>query len=426
MRPQVVDAVVIVDGAVRLYGIHRAQTVLHDEHGLFVPVVDGVQGHPQAHRVDGPAPLAGFQVGVFHRGRHGVAVCVLRCQQFFVHRDAAAGIVAEGHKIHRALLQRAVVLRLGVQLHPGALHPLFRPHGVRAAHLHVGKEVVVPVGLLRRPHILRGAGAGVELPCCQHTAHHGIRHFFVRQLYRLCAGHQLVMSGLILDLLHILAGVEHQPCAGKGEMQQHIDLVEGKPVLHLALEAVEQHLAVVDVSIHHAAVLPAAVFFDQGNGGIKVADGDQRLDAVLMALVKNAVVEGKPRLVGPGVIAVGQDAGPRNGQPEALETHLRKQSDIFFIMVIQVNGLVAGVEMRVVAVQHFHIARCHRKTIRAKGGHIHRGKPLAVCLPCALALIGGGSTAPQKTFGKAAHTLYLLICSVPLCGARVLLRFYNI
>ena len=296
-----------------------------------------------------------------------------------------------------------------MQLHPGALHPLFSPHGVSAAHLYIGKEVVVPVCLLRRPHILRGAGAGVELPCRQHTAHHGVRHFFVRQLYRLCAGHQLVMGGLILDLLHILAGVEHQPCAGKGQVQQHVDLIKGEPVLHLAFEAVEQHLAVVDVGVHHAAVFPAAVFFDEGNGSVKVADGDQRLNAVLMALVKNAVVEGQSCLVGLSIVAVGQDAGPCNGQPEALEAHLCKQGDILFIMVIQVNGLVAGVEMCVIAAQHFHIARCHRKTVRAEGGHIHRSQTLAVCLPCTLALVGGGSAAPQKALGKFAHTLYLLV-----------------
>ena len=192
-------------------------------------------------------------------------------------------------------------------------------------------------------------------------------------------------------------------------MQQHIDLVEGEPVLHLALEAVEQHLAVVDVGVHHAAVLPAAVFFDEGNGGVKVADGDQRLDAVLMALVKNAVVEGQSCLVGLSVIAVGQDTRPRNGQPEALEAHLRKQGDVLFIMMIQVDGFVAGVEMRSIAIQHFHIARCHRETVRAEGGHIHRSQTLAVCLPCALALVGGGSAAPQKALGEFAHTLYLLI-----------------
>ena len=34
-------------------------------------------------------------------------------------------------------------------------------------------------------------------------------------------------------------------------------------------------------SIHHPAVFPTAVLFDQGNGGIKVAQGHQRLNAIL-------------------------------------------------------------------------------------------------------------------------------------------------
>ena len=70
-----------------------------------------------------------YQVGVLHRCRHGVAFRILCRHQLLIHRDAAAGIVAEGYKIHRALPQRAVVLGLCVQLHPGALHPLFSPHG---------------------------------------------------------------------------------------------------------------------------------------------------------------------------------------------------------------------------------------------------------------------------------------------------------
>ena len=57
----------------------------------------------------------------------------------------------------------------------------------------------------------------------------------------------------------------------------------------------------------------------------------------------------------------------------------------------------------------FHIARCHRKTVRAEGGYIHRSQTLAVCLPCTLALVGSGSAAPQKALGKFAHTLYLLV-----------------
>lgn len=73
-------------------------------------------------------------------------------------------------------------------------------------------------------------------------------------------------------------------------------------------------------------------------------------------------------------------------------------------MVIQVNGLVAGVIVPVIAFQHFQPAQRHRKTVSAKRGHIHGGKALAARLPCAFALIGSGGTAPQKIFRETAHT----------------------
>ena len=211
------------------------------------------------------------------------------------------------------------------------------------------------------------------------------------------------MGGLVLDLLGILAGVEHKARTGEGQVQQHVDLVEGEPVLHLALVAVEQHFAVVHIGIHHAAVFPAAILFDEGNGGVEVADGDKRLDAIFMALVEHRIVEGKTFFAGLGVVAVRQDAGPRNGQPEALEAHLGKEGDILFVVVVQVDGLMAGVIVLCVAFQHFQLAPGHRHTVRPKGGHIHGGKALAARLPCALALIGGRCAAPQKTFRETAH-----------------------
>ena len=114
MGAQIIDAVAVVDGAVRFHGIHRAKAVLHNEHGLFVPVVDGVQGHAQAHRVDGPAPLAGLEVRVLHGFQHRIAVGLFFCQDLLIRGDAAAGIVAEGDKIHGAFFQDLLIARLGV------------------------------------------------------------------------------------------------------------------------------------------------------------------------------------------------------------------------------------------------------------------------------------------------------------------------
>ena len=228
------------------------------------------------------------------------------------------------------------------------------------------------------------------------------------------------MCSLIFDLLRVFAVVEHKASAGKGKMQQHIDLVEGKPVFHLALVAVKQDAAVVHIGVHHAAVLPAAVLFDEGNGGVEVADGHQRFDAVLMALIKQVFVVLQAFFVGHSIIAVRQDAGPCDGQAVALEAHLRKEGDILFIMVVHIDGLMAGIIVLPVTFQHFQLTPRHRETVRPKGGHIHRSKTLAAVLPCALALIGGCCAAPQKILRKTAHRIYLPVFfyCIPLSPAR--------
>ena len=107
-------------------------------------------------------------------------------------------------------------------------------------------------------------------------------------------------------------------------------------------------------------------------------------------------------------------SGPAIEKPGELAAILNglSEGDVLFIMVIQVNGFMAGIIVLVVALQHFQPTQRHREAVRAKRGHIHGGKALAACLPCALALVGSGGTAPQKIFWKTAHkeTLPILIC----------------
>src|SRR5699024_12135696 len=123
----------------------------------------------------------------------------------------------------------------------------------------------------------------------------------------------------------------------------HIYLVEVQTLFHLVLVACKDGGAVFQVGVDHPAVFPAAVFLDQGDGGVKVADGDQRLYAVLAALVKQAVVKGQALLVGGVVVPVGQDPGPGDGQPVALEARLGNQPDVLLVVVVQVDGLVRRV-----------------------------------------------------------------------------------
>src|SRR5699024_10965284 len=273
------DAVAVMDAAVGLHGIVGAQAVLHNEEGLLVAVVEGVHGGAQALGVDGPAPVAGLEVGVLDAVKDGVALGALLGQQLPVGGHAAAGIVAEGAKVHRARLHVGLVLGGAVQMDAGLLHPLFGPDGVGAPGLGVDEEVVVPVRLQRRPDVVGAAGAGVELAGGQHAAHHGPRHHLVGQTHRFGAGHDLVVGGAVFDFGGVLALFKEDARAHEGQVQQHVDLVEGQPVFHLVLVAGKDGGAVFQVGVDHPAVFPAAVFLDQGDGGVKVADGDQRLDA---------------------------------------------------------------------------------------------------------------------------------------------------
>lgn len=47
-----------------------------------------------------------------------------------------------------------------------------------------------------------------------------------------------------------------------------------------------------------------------------------------MAFIEHGIVEGKALFARLGIIAVWQDAGPCDGQPETPEAHLGKEGDI--------------------------------------------------------------------------------------------------
>ena len=64
------------------------------------------------------------------------------------------------------------------------------------------------------------------------------------QLHGPGAGDNLVVGSLVLDLLLVFTLLKENACAHEGHVQQHINLVEGQPVLHLLLESVEDGGAV--------------------------------------------------------------------------------------------------------------------------------------------------------------------------------------
>ena len=228
------------------------------------------------------------------------------------------------------------------------------------------------------------------------------------QFYGAGAGHDFVVGGPVFDLQFVFTFLKQHARPHERHMEQHIDFIEGQPIVNAPFVPVKDHLAVMQVGINHTSVFPAAVFFDEGDGRIKMANRNERLDAVFAAFIDQAVIEGETGLVGDRIIAVGQDARPCDGKTVDLETHLSKQGDILFVVMIQIDGLVGGIAVFLITGQHFHLPAGDLHSVGTKGDHIYRGKAASIDIVSAFTLVGGGGTAPQKVFGEGTHTKNLL------------------
>ena len=175
-----------------------------------------------------------------------------------------------------------------------------------------------------------------------------------------------------------------------------VDLVEGEPELHLVLVALEDGGAVVLKEADELAGGPPVVLLDQVVGHLVVREGHQRLDAVLGAAVEDAVVEGQARLVGLGVVAVGEDAAPGDGHAEHVEAHLGEQGDVLLVVVVEVDAVVVGIKH-----VRLDVDRDLARLLVAAAGEvvIDRG-PAAIDVPSALELVGGRGAAPIETLGE--------------------------
>ena len=215
------------------------------------------------------------------------------------------------------------------------------------------------------------------------------------------AGDELVVGGQVLDGLLVLAFLKDQTGTHKRQVQNHIDLVEGKPVLHQALVAGENRGREVLVEVDELAVAPTAVLLDEVNRAVEVRDSHEWLDAVLLALAEYILVEGQASLVGLGLVAVGEDAGPSQAHTEGLKAHLGKESDVLFVVVIEIDAGLRGIVIAVLEVEHFTLAGDHRIAFGAMRSHVHVGKAAAVHVVGALALVGSRRAAPQEVITES-------------------------
>lgn len=178
-----------------------------------------------------------------------------------------------------------------------------------------------------------------------------------------------------------------------------IDLVEREPVATLALEMLHDGLGILHVAVNSLARSPAIDFLAHGKRHLVMTQRHERFDAVLMALVHHAIVKRKASRVGLIFESRWEDARPVHRETKDLESHLGEQGDVLFVVMVEIDTIVTGIEL--VGVE---LGRdLARVVMVAVSGHIHATRTLAVYVPGSLELIGSSRAAPKKVFWKNTH-----------------------
>ena len=141
---------------------------------------------------------------------------------------------------------------------------------------------------------------------------------------------------------------------------------------------------------------------------------------MLLALAEHVLVEGQAGLVGLGLVAVGEDAGPGQAHAEGLKAHLGKESDVLLVVMVEIDAGLRGIVVAVLKVEHLALAGDHRVALGAVRGHVHVGQAAAVHVVGALALVGSRRAAPQEVITEShASILSYAACrdfSIPANG----------
>ena len=113
-----------------------------------------------------------------------------------------------------------------------------------------------------------------------------------------------------------------------------------------------------------------------------MGQGDQRLNAVLVQLVEHCIVELQTLFVGDGIITVGEDAAPGDGEANAVDAELLAQLQVDGVLVVEVRSGIGG--------------EAPLGLQKVVPGNL----ALTVSAGLALYLVGSGGAAKDKVLGK--------------------------
>ncbi len=214
-----------------------------------------------------------------------------------------------------------------------------------------------------------------------------------------------------------------------GHVDVDVDLVDVEPVGDQALVARKDHVAEVLEGLQRVAADPAVVLVGQMQRHVEVVERDEGLDALVLAGAEDVLVELKAFLVGLGVVAVGEDAGPVDGHAVHIAAHLGHQVDVALPVAVEVGRDVAGVigvgvDDRLGALGHvLHRGEGRTRPVRhiadelagnvvaavAAGQRVRHSEALAAADVAALILVCSRGAAPQKAL-RETHSSSLKPC----------------
>ena len=216
-----------------------------------------------------------------------------------------------------------------------------------------------------------------------------------------------MMGCLVFDLLFIFAFFKAEPRPHKWCMEDHVNLIEGQPVLDQALVASKESAAETLVKFKHETTPPTTILLNQVHGTVKVSNGHQGLNAVLVAFLKEVFVKFQASFIGLQLIPLRENPAPSNGQTIGLKTHLAKKGNVLLKAMVHVNSFLGWVEIAFRKVKHLFLTRDDGQTVLTNRHHIYIGQPATIRIISALALVGSCRSTPQETIWKSQFFSHL-------------------
>ena len=136
------------------------------------------------------------------------------------------------------------------------------------------------------------------------------------------------------------------------------------------------------------------------HGAVKVGNGHQGLNAILVALLKEIFIELETRFIRLQFIPLWEDPRPGNGQAIGFKAHFPKKGNVFLVAMVHINAIFSRIKITLFKVEHFSLTCNNRLTVRPNRHHIHIGQATAVFSISSLTLVSSRRSTPKETIWK--------------------------